>query len=145
MAGARYGKYVVKEPKGQPMQPRVTRIQSISLTGANYGSIATLNMDFNFVGIVGPHVMGDPSHKHNVDELLFFIPKDPASGADLGGVVEVALGEEWEKQTINTPAIICLPAGVQHGPLNVKKVTTPFYFGHCLLAPKYASSETPAV
>ena len=144
MAGAKYGKYVVKEPKGSPMQPRTTRIQSISLTGANYGSIAALNMDFNFVGIVGSHVMGDPPHKHDVDEMLFFIPKDPGS-ADLGGEVEIALGEDWEKYTITTPGIICLPAGVQHAPLFVKKVKTPFYFGHCLLAPKYSSSETPAV
>ena len=74
MAGAKYGKYVVKEPKGSPMQPRTTRIQSISLTGANYGSIAALNMDFNFVGIVGSHVMNDPPHKHDVDEMLFFVP-----------------------------------------------------------------------
>ncbi len=144
MAEKKYGKYVVKEPKPNPMPPRTTRIQSITLTGANYASLAPLNMDFNFVGIVGTHVMADPSHKHNVDELLFFIPKDPGA-SDLGGAVDIALGDEWEKHTITTAAIICLPAGVQHGPLFVKKVTTPFYFGHCLLAPKYSSSETPAV
>ena len=143
MAEAKYGKYVVKEPKGQPLAVRPTRIQAISLTGANYTSIAPLNMDFNFVGIVGPHVMADPPHKHDVDEMLFFVPKDPGS-ADLGGVVEIALGEDWEKYTITTPAIICLPAGVQHAPLNVKTVKTPFYFGHCLLAPRYGSSATPA-
>jgi hypothetical protein len=37
---------------------------------------------------------------------------------------------------------IFLPAGLQHCPINVKKVGKPFLFGHIMLAGKY-SNDTP--
>jgi uncharacterized RmlC-like cupin family protein len=147
MAESKYGKYILREPKGGGMPPRKPHDASgITLTeelqaGAGVGKF---DINFNFVGILAPHVLGDPPHKHDVDELLFFIPTDPENPSDLGGEAEVALGEEWEKQTITTAAIICLPAGVPHAPIYMKKVNRPFYFGHCLLASRYGSSANPA-
>jgi hypothetical protein len=58
----------------------------------------------------------------------------------LGGEVEIALGDEWEKHVITTSAIICLPRGVAHCPVYVKRVERPFYFGHLLMASSYGSS-----
>jgi hypothetical protein len=98
--------------------------------------------NFNFVAILGPHVLADPPHKHDCDELLFFISADPENTADLGGEVEVALGEEWEKHVITTSAVICLPKGVHHCPVYVRKVDRPFYFGHLLLAAAYGTDAT---
>ena len=145
MAESKYGKYVLREPIGKEPPPRKSpTAKGISLGMEGLADIP-INCNFNFVGIVAPHVLADPPHKHDVDELLFFISTDPKAGADLGGEVEVALGEEWEKHVITTPAIICLPAGVQHAPIYVKKVNRPFYFGHCLLAAKYGSNATPTV
>ena len=146
MAASKYGKYVLREPKGKGPPPRKNpEASGITLTEELPAGIGGFDCNFNFVGILAPHVLGDPPHKHDVDELLFFIPADAKTAPDLGGEVEVALGEGWEKQVINTPAIICLPAGVQHAPIYVKKVNRPFYFGHCLLASKYGSNATPAV
>ena len=54
--------------------------------------------------------------------------------------MEVALGEEWEKHVVTTSAVICIPAGVNHCPIYVRKVDRPFYFGHLLLQASYASS-----
>jgi hypothetical protein len=146
MAESKYGKYILREPKGQGMPPRrPTQTSAITLTEELFSSFGKFDINFNFVGTLAPHVLGDPPHKHDVDELLFFIPTDPENASDLGGEVEIALGEEWEKQTITTAAIICLPAGVQHAPIYMKKVNRPFYFGHCLLAARYGSNATPAV
>jgi len=145
MAESEYEKYILRDPKGAvPPTRRTTTSQGVSLHEELVSEIGGFDFSFNFVGILAPHVLADPPHKHNCDELLFFIPTDPENAPDLGGEVEVALGEEWEKHTITTSAIICLPKGVQHAPIYVKKVDRPFYFGHMLLASKYGSSATPA-
>jgi hypothetical protein len=143
MAQSKYGKYVFKNPKGKGPPTRKVDEQGITLSEELVAAIGKFNIQFNFVGMVGPHVLGDPPHKHDVDEILFFLPADPSIAPDLGGEVEIAMGDEWEKHVVNTAAVLCLPKGVPHAPVYVKKVTTPFYFGHCLLAPTYGSSVTP--
>jgi hypothetical protein len=142
MAASKYAKYVLRDPKEKnPPSRKVTTIGAISLGAEGLADIP-IDCNFNFVGVVSPHVLADPPHKHDVDEVLFFISTDPKS-TDLGGEVEVALGEDWEKHVITTPGIVCLPAGVQHAPIFVKKVDRPFYFGHCLMARGYSSNQTP--
>lgn len=140
-----YEKYVLKEPKMTPPTKPPTQVFTIALSEEAMSGIDRLDCNCNFVGVLAPHVLADPPHKHDCDELLFFISTDPDNTTDLGGEVEIALGEDWEKHVINTSAIVCLPKGVQHCPVYVKKVDRPFYFGHLLLASKYGSNATPAV
>jgi hypothetical protein len=142
MDKAKYQKYVLREPKSTPPPRKPTEIPTFGLSEELMSGFQKIDCNFNFVGIIAPHVLGDPPHKHDCDELLFFISTDPQNTADLGGEVEIALGEEWEKHVINTSAIICLPAGVQHCPVYVRKVDRPFYFGHLLLASKYSTKAT---
>ena len=149
MAESKYAKYVKKElGRNQPMPARpVTEVRAVSMSPELLKGIAELenvNLNFNFMGVVAPHMLGDPPHKHDCDELLFFIASEGTDSPDLGGEVEFALGDDWEKHTITTSCIVSLPAGVQHCPVYVKKVTKPFYFGHILLAGKYGSNATPA-
>jgi hypothetical protein len=142
MAENKYGKYVLKEPKNNPPPRKPTEIPTFGLSEEMMSAFQKLECNFNFVGILAPHVLGDPPHKHDCDELLFFISTDPEHTADLGGEVELALGEEWEKHVINTSAIVCLPAGTQHCPMYIRKVDRPFYFGHLLMASSYKSNKT---
>ncbi len=144
MAESKYGKYIFTDPKGKGPPVRKIDEQGINLGEELVAAIGGFNINFNFVGQLAPHVLGDPPHKHDVDELLFFIPGDPSIAPNLGGEMEIALGDEWEKHTINTAAIVCIPRGLPHCPVYVKRVDKPFYFGHCLLAPKYGSSVSPA-
>ena len=144
MAESKYGKYIITNPKGQEMPRRTTEMRNVTMHEALVADIGGFDFNFNFVGIVAPHVLADPPHDQDCDELLFFIPADPDISPDLGGEVELALGDEWEKQVITTSAIICLPPGVSHGPFYIKKVDKPFYFGHMLLAARYSSSKTSA-
>jgi hypothetical protein len=145
MPSSKYQKYVLKEPKviSQPKKP--ASIPIIGLSEELMSGFKKLDCNFSFVAVTAPYVLSDPPHKHDCDELLFFISTDLKNTADLGGEVEIALGEEWEKHTITTSAIICLPKGIQHCPVYVKKVDRPFYFGHLLLASKYGSDATPDV
>ena len=143
MANSKYQKYVLKEPKRKLMDKKVTSLPTFGLTEDLMKGFEKLDCDFNFVAILGPHVLADPPHKHNCDELLFFISTDMENTADLGGEVEIAIGDEWEKQVITSSAIICLPKGLNHCPVYVRKVDRPFYFGHLLMASSYGSSATP--
>jgi hypothetical protein len=143
MAESKYGKYILREPKREEPEKKKPQVTGITLTEELSAGIKKFDCNFNFMGILAPHVLADPPHKHDCDELLFFIPGDPETAPDLGGEAEIAIGEEWEKQVINTAAIVCLPKGVQHCPVYMKRVDKPFYFGHCLLASKYGSSATP--
>jgi hypothetical protein len=140
MAEAKYQKYVLKEPKVKVPPRKPTENLYIGLQEEMMSGFAKIDCNFNFVGVLAPHVLADPPHAHDCDEILFFISANPQNTTDLGGEVEIALGEEWEKQVISTSAIICVPAGLQHCPVYVRKVDRPFYFGHLLLASKYGSN-----
>ena len=77
----------------------------------------------------GPHV--HPTY----DECLFFFGRDPDNLDSLGAEFEIALGEEQEKHTFNTPSVVILPKGVPHCPLITKKIDKPFAHGHIILGP----------
>jgi hypothetical protein len=140
MAKSLYRKYVLKEPKVIFPPQKPSENSTFGLSEELMSGFEKLDLNFNFVGMLGPHVLADQPHKHNCDEILFFMSTDPTNWRDLGGEVEIAMGEEWEKHTINTPAIICIPKGLMHCPVYVKKVDRPFYFGHLLLAANYFTS-----
>lgn len=140
MADTAYSKYVLTKPKFSAPERQETSRPTFGLSKEAMEGIKLFNTNFNFVSILAPHVLADPPHRHDCDELLFFISADPENMTDLGGEVEIALGDEWEKHVVNTSAIICLPAGVAHCPAYVRRVDRPFYFGHLLMAPSYESS-----
>ncbi len=138
--GSKYEKYIIREPKKDEPRKLESEAWGVSITEEITAGIGKFNCNFNYLGILGPHVLPDPPHQHNCDEILFLIPGTPESGPDLGGEAEIAIGEEWEKQTITTAAIFCLPKEVVHCPVYMKKVDKPFYWGHILLASSYGSS-----
>jgi len=135
-----YGKYILAEPKGEGPRKLDTEEWGVSINETITSEVGKFNCNFNFLGILGPHVLPDPPHRHNCDEFLFLIPASYDDWPSLGGEVEIAIGEDWEKQSINTAAVISLPIGVQHCPVYMKRVDKPFYWGHVLLAPSYGSS-----
>jgi hypothetical protein len=143
MAENKYSKYVLKEPKINLPPRKPTETFAVSLTETAMVGLPKIECNFNFAGQLASHVLADPPHKHDCDEILFFISADPNNPDELGGEIEIALGDDWEKNTITTSAIICLPAGVQHCPMYVKKVDRPFYFGHLLLQGSYVSNVPP--
>ena len=145
MVNSKYQKYVLTQPKIALPPQKTKSVSTFGLDVALMSNLPKLDCNLHFVAMLAPHVLADPPHKHNCDELLFFISADPENTADLGGEVEVALGEEWEKHVITSSAIICVPKGVNHAPIYIRKVDRPFYFGHLLLAATYDSSNFNAM
>jgi len=145
MAESKYSKYILRDARASFTMPpkKDTQIRNVSISDDLLAPVGGINCNFNFMGVVAPHLLMDPPHKHDYDEFLFFIASDPRYAPDLGGEVEIALGEEWERHVITTSTILCIPRGLQHCPIYVKRVDRPFYFGHNMMASKYSSNATP--
>jgi hypothetical protein len=137
MADTKYGQYISQNPVKKPnLKPREMH-NMVSATEEIWPGLTGINCNFAFVCVAEPFLMGDPPHKHDYDEYLFFFGGDPLNMGDLGAEIEFALGEEWEKHTITTPSIVYIPKGLLHCPLNIKRVDKPFFFGHVMPAAKY--------
>ncbi len=135
MARTKYGKYILKDTKGKSSSQKTAAITPVVLEGLpDWGGIQH-RMKWSFVS--QPTVAEDESHSHDFDEFLIFLSSNPANEYDFGAEVELMLGSEKEKQTINTPTVVCIPKGLVHGPLNFKTITKPILFCHIYLTPEY--------
>jgi hypothetical protein len=65
-------------------------------------------------------------HEHKNPEIYMHLGTDPDNPWDLGGEVEMCVGEEMEKHIITRSTIMCLPANFPHSPWRILKVTRPF-------------------
>ena len=150
MAETKYGKYVVKKPLTMPE----------SMTLAFHP-----NFDPNFGGtprpgsgvfLNGDAVPGCPiflsvqrtwqvppkqpflvAHKHECDEIIFFVAAGP--DADLGTNVTIELGKEGEKHTFNETTAVYVPKGLMHCPIwySPFKKNKEFYLIAFLMQPNY--------
>ncbi len=63
---------------------------------------------------------------HPYNEVLVFASLDLDDILQLHGELTIELGEEREVYTITEPSFVCIPAGLQHGPVKVNHVERPF-------------------
>ena len=84
-----------------------------------------------------PLDMPTPPHSHDCQQLLCFIGGNPLNLADFGAEIELCLGEEQEKHSINSTSIVSIPEGLKHCPLNFKKVSKPIIFMEITLQRDY--------
>jgi hypothetical protein len=75
-------------------------------------------------------------HKHNYDEVLAIFGTDLKNPHDLGGELEVWLGDE--KHIITKSALIFIPKGLQHGPIRFTKMERPIFHFAISLSKKYS-------
>ncbi len=74
-----------------------------------------------------PHVFDRP-HAHPFAEMLCFIGGDPEHIYDLGGEVEITLGDEEEKHVITTTSVVSIPPDLRHCPIAFTRVDRPLIF-----------------
>lgn len=55
----------------------------------------------------------------------------------LGAEIELTMGPEKEKHTLNKTAFVYVPANTVHGPFIVKKASKPFLFFECVGGPEH--------
>ena len=87
---------------------------------------------------------GGVCHVHPYGETLLFSGLDYDNWTDFPGEIELTMGTEGEKYTIDSPTVVALPAGVAHCPLDSKKVDKPFGFLAVSLSGAHKTDEVPA-
>ena len=83
-------------------------------------------------------MINDKNHKHDFAQYLCFFSSSPQDAEDFGAEIELALGEEQEKQVITSPTVAYIAAGLYHGPLVVKKLRKPFLFIDVAMTGRYS-------
>ncbi len=95
-----------------------------------YKKITGARGNFALYYIMRAGMFGEPPHWHRAEEMLMFMSSDPHDMKNLGAVVELGLGPNWEKHTFSTSCFVRFPIGLVHGPFYIKKLDRPFLFGH---------------
>ncbi|MBN2061352.1 MAG: hypothetical protein JW882_13145 [Deltaproteobacteria bacterium] len=137
MTEFKYSKYVVKhsvvtrpEPgDGSKMSERI-RFDGGKDFDSNFSLIVR--------PVTEPVLMEDYAHSHDFDMYVTFIGLDKNGLHDLGGEIEMYLGEDQEKIVITSPTTVYLPKGFVHCPLNFKRVDKPILLIHATIAAEYS-------
>ena len=132
MTGSKYGHYVtvdcvVMGKKGRPI------MSTRDLEGFGGG-----NFSFECIYITSPRLMITQSHQHGFEQYLCFCSTNPDDPADFDAEIELSLGEEEEKQIIQSPAVAYIPAQLNHGPLNFVRIGKPALFVDIAITGKYS-------
>jgi len=128
----KYGKYIITEPDVSPLPYGVRAEERTGYTRARgYINNRVLENAECFTGLIWVYEMPTPNpwveeHTHPFDEVMFFIGNDPHNIEDLGGEVEIKLGDEIH--TINKTAAVFVPKGLTHAPIWYKRVDRPHIF-----------------
>jgi hypothetical protein len=83
---------------------------------------------------------GDPTrtigkHVHDFDETIAWIGTDPADPYNLNGEVELWI--DGKQNFIDRSFIAFVPAGIEHGPINIRKITKPMFHFTAGMGKKY--------
>jgi mannose-6-phosphate isomerase-like protein (cupin superfamily) len=124
------GDFIVELKPGYSYFKQVTSPQ----IGA-FGEKDLSGMDFSlgWSFLTEPFMMVAEAHKHDFDQLLFFMGGDPNNVVDYDAEIEIGLDDTLH--TINYPACIRIPKGLMHCPLNIKTVNKPLMFIDITLSP----------
>jgi hypothetical protein len=94
------------------------------------------NFQIRFTHISVPFDGLEPPHKHDFDEVFFFVPcTDDLKAYD--AETWLYLGDKGEKYVIDRTMAVHVPAGLMHCPIQHKRVGLPFFFVNCPLTPDY--------
>jgi hypothetical protein len=99
--------------------------------GASQIPGSRFNMGFQI--FVKPFFLDRTPHYHPVDEYLIFLGGNFPNLFDFDAEISLFIGEEMEEFTITEPTIVRIPAGVQHCPLNFKRIDRPVFFQAALM------------
>jgi len=149
MAESKYEKYIRRNVQAPTdIQQRHPEVKSPVLGLMSDQSFGNKNFALSWWPISQPFEMVSETHAHDFDQFLLFVGGDVNNMLDLGGEVELTLGEkggELEKFVFTTATVVYIPAGLLHCPLNFKKVNNPnkpILFQDLFFARDYKRKET---
>jgi len=97
---------------------------------------AKINMGWQM--FVKPYKLEMESHHHDTDEYLFFLGAElPDLVGSFDGEIEYFMGPEYERHIITEATVLYIPAGLEHNPCDIKRLTKPMMFSALQLAPYF--------
>ena len=133
--------YVTELKEGYSVFKQVVAPQ-LGVSGG--GDLGGANFSLGWSYLTEPFLMVGDAHKHDFDQVIFFMGGDPNKVGSFDAEVEFSVGDKGEKHIITYPACVFIPKGTMHGPLNVKRVTKPLMFIDITLSPGYSIRPMPA-
>ena len=122
MVESKYAKYIIKE--SEPDKPAFSYMRTRILCLDNDVIPGALNVNCVWY-MKGFDKVLKETHTHDFDEVLAFIGTNPENPYDLGGEIELWLGDE--KHMLTKSCLVFLPKGLSHCPLIIKKVDRPIF------------------
>ena len=127
---SRYEKLIVRKPlpPAHELEPSTASEENFVPTGVKVlcdkdlfpetGSIVEYNIIDRDTSL-GNRPGGPQPHKHDYSELLVYLGTNPDDPDELGGEIELWLGEgdKLEQVTLTTSSTILIPPGLAHLPL----------------------------
>jgi hypothetical protein len=139
MAETKYGDYVIREPLHQSMTG-IPTLHACAEEGCVASKIPDFPNEITMMVITAPVNMNPNPHAHDYDQILAFLGSNPLNLFEFDAEIEVSLGEEGEKQLIDTTSLVFIPKGLIHCPINFKRIGKPVIFMHICDAPQYTRS-----
>ena len=132
MAKNDYEKFIVRNAVVEMPAMEVKPLNSPFVSGGSelMKAIEGAVPNFALYYVLRAGMFMEPPHYHNNDEYLMFISSNPHDMKNLGAIVQIGFGKEWEKVEFSTSALVYFPKNLQHCPIHVKKMDRPFLFGH---------------
>ncbi len=127
MAESKLEKYIRRDIRSADAfrHPEVTQPVLGIISDAHLGNN---NFRIAWWPIAQPLLMITQTHLHDSDQYLMFFGGDATNLLDLGGEVELTLGEtsdKLEKFVFTTGTMVYIRKGLLHGPLYFRKIYNP--------------------
>ena len=131
MTELKYAKYVLKEPKGQLHDG--TEFEGFLASPEKLG----LDCQILFSAIIKASLEGDEPepHVHDFPHVMCFFGSNPMDLYDFDAEIEFYI--DGEKQVIDAPSIVSVPAGLFHCPLIFKRIGKPVMWVEVMLTSQY--------
>jgi hypothetical protein len=75
------------------------------------------------------------AHTHNYDEVVAWVGTDPDDRYNLNGEIEIWI--DGEQNIIDRSFLAFIPAGVEHGPINMRRIDKPMFHFTAGMGKKY--------
>ena len=95
-------------------------------------------MNMGWQQFIKPIKLEKMSHHHDMDEYLIFLGTEfPDLIGSFDAELEIFIGTEYERHIIKEATVLYIPKGLEHNPMEIRKVNKPLMLSALLLAPVF--------
>jgi len=135
MQPGKYGKYISRKIIEQ------SKYEKITAPAVNYrGDSGGKDLTFQWSCITEPFTMDQEPEVSDQDRFLMFASTNLEDVMDFRAEAELYLGEEKEKQLIQQPTFVYIPAGLPLGEIRFKSIGSPISLWQYTLDTKYSEN-----